>query len=116
MGLIDAIFAALLDAGLPVPQVGVAGALLNNYVIAFAMDEQHFTDHLDGPPREAGVPPDDMQTFLAESPPEAFPTFRRLTATANPMSRDEEFEFGLDVLLGGYGLMVARDAPEPKPQ
>jgi hypothetical protein len=91
MRLRELAIAVLLDNGFPPPLAGRSYATLAHYVLGFAMQ-------LGGPDTAAASPP----TGLADVDPAQFPATAAAAASL-PVALEDEFTFGLELLINGLG-------------
>jgi AcrR family transcriptional regulator len=88
----------LRAGGLPDRIAALAGDLIHLYVDAFAYEE------CVGMPAPTGADGDwvgAMREYLASLPQDRFPNITELADEITAGSRDERFEFGLEILIGG---------------
>jgi AcrR family transcriptional regulator len=90
----ETLYAALEQAGLPLPAVVQAADTLVDYLNGFALAES--SGQLAGPEAQRA-----FVARLAELPPEAAPTLRRVFAAVGDISADAGFDAGLALLLAG---------------
>jgi AcrR family transcriptional regulator len=95
----------LRAGGLPDRIAALAGDLIHLYVDAFAYEECL------GIPSPTGADGDwvgAMRSYLASLPPDRFPNITELADEITAGSRDERFEFGLEILIGGLAAHSGR--------
>lgn len=94
----EAVLAALMRGGLPLPLVAHAYAILDSFIYGFAIQEANL-------PVQGGDGSAELAEQIAQAfSPDLYPSLIRLTAehVMRPgYSFADSFEFGLDLLLGG---------------
>lgn len=100
LAVAEAAVAALLEGGLGDGEAMRAVGILVGYVTGFALD--------DAVPSAAGPDPEEYERLLSGLPRERYPKLTRLAPRLGHPARDEQFAFGVRVLLDGLEAQVAR--------
>lgn len=98
--------AVLRAGGLPDQVVALAGDLLSLYVGAFAYEECLELPALPGGEAPLEQRLREMRDYLASLPGDRFPNVAELAGELVRANRDERFEFGLEVLVGGLAALA----------
>ena len=104
-GIYEALYEALEEAGLDAAEIVRASILMFSYVTGFTLAEVGGTL---GPLTKA------EREDLASLPREKFPATRRLTPHISGVDLDENFEFGINVLLSGFAATAEQGVGSPQ--
>lgn len=104
-GIYEALYDALEEAGLDAAEVVRTSILMFSYVTGFTLAEASGTL---GPLTRA------ERDDLAGLPHEMFPATRRLTPHISGVDLDENFEFGINILLSGFAATAVRGVESPQ--
>jgi TetR/AcrR family transcriptional regulator, tetracycline repressor protein len=96
----------LRAGGLPDRVAALAGDLIYLYVDAFAFDESVGMTPPSGQDESVGDFISELRGYFASLPPDRFPNVTELAEELTSGSRDERFEFGLDVLVSGLAALA----------
>lgn len=93
----------LLAGGLPDQAAALAGDLIHLWVYAFGFEEcLGLPVPVGGGEEFVGA----MRAYLASLPPERFPNTSGLAEQITTPGRDERFEFGLEIMVGGLAAQA----------
>jgi TetR/AcrR family transcriptional regulator, tetracycline repressor protein len=98
----------LRAGGLPDHVAALAGDLIHLYVDSFAYEE---CVGMSPPSGEKGTVADfigELRAYFASLPPDRFPNVTALAEQLTSGGRDERFEFGLEILVGGLAAHAKR--------
>lgn len=104
------LFEVLTPLGVPDRVVGLLGDAAALFVGAFALEEALGVASPTGEPLEEQAIARMFRGYLESLPEERFPHLVRAAAALFEPSREERFEFGVDLLLRGLSTYVRNDA------
>jgi AcrR family transcriptional regulator len=99
--LIEAMFRIFTRAGFSPEEVYSAGGLINNYVLAFVMDEMRFARLAKDQGKSMEESFSEVRRMFKSLAVEECPTIVSLADKVVNMDLDKQFQFGLQVLLDG---------------
>lgn len=105
--LIECIYHLFSQAGIPNEEIPLAAWLLNNYVLAFVMDEARTAQQVMA---EKEMRYHEKKEVLEKKfkslPVNEYPLFVQLAETSVHMSAEQQFAFGLEVLIEGFKAKI----------
>lgn len=100
---IEKLFAILADAGFPDNRISWMGSMLKNFVLGFVAEEARLASRSSQGAMET---PEELsrryEEFFSRLPEDEFPNMIRLAAHTTNTDWQEEFHFGLKVLIDGF--------------
>jgi AcrR family transcriptional regulator len=110
LDLVEMLMAVLLKAGFSPKDAAFAGILLNDYVTTFVMEETRDTDLPAGEDANEAGAANPGADWIDVLPPDRYPTIIALSPYWSNINMDEQFHFGVGVLLDGLERRLkARD-------
>ncbi|MDQ0062946.1 TetR/AcrR family transcriptional regulator C-terminal domain-containing protein [Paenibacillus harenae] len=106
---IEKLYQLLVSAGFSDPQVPWIASMLKSYVLGFAAEEVRLNAIAGKEHSSYGELEDKYDSFYRKLPEERFPNVVRLASYTTKSSVDNEFKFGLDVLIDGFTAKLARE-------
>ncbi|MEW9702510.1 TetR/AcrR family transcriptional regulator C-terminal domain-containing protein [Paenibacillus sp. SI8] len=105
---IEYLFRALAEAGFKDDQVPWLASMLKNFIYGFVEEECRLRDRAKLAEAESKQEkPETRHKEIEALPKERYPHFIRLAAYTTSVNWEEEFSFGLDVLLAGFATKLA---------
>nr|WP_276316319.1 TetR/AcrR family transcriptional regulator C-terminal domain-containing protein [Paenibacillus artemisiicola] len=106
---IERLFQCLASAGFPDRQVPWLASMVKTYVLGFAAEEARFRARASGFASREAMNEQQEQAFR-RLPEERFPNMVRLAAVTTSTDWEQEFRFGLSVLLDGFAAKLPAGA------
>ncbi|MCC7450578.1 MAG: TetR/AcrR family transcriptional regulator C-terminal domain-containing protein [Anaerolineae bacterium] len=101
LDLVEMLLGVLLKAGYSAQDAAFGSFLLNDYVTTFVMEETRDTDLPTEDSAGEALPEEADTNWIDMLPPDRYPNIRTLAPHWRSVNMDEQFRFGVEVLLDG---------------
>ncbi len=108
--VIEYIYRLYEKSGLSEEDIPLAAALYNNFVVSFVMDEVRIMKQINAVrTNESTFSIEIPQDMLQGIPVKEFPLFSKLTFASKSLDMDQQFNFGLQVLIEGLKAKINKN-------